>query len=258
MVQDADTTWDDEEIVLTDMSPDTEFVFDRMTQDFVDAVAVVPGEEVLDVACGRGIDATHLWKRGAKAYGIEPSATMIDKALSWMGIDGPIPVTMVRSLAEDLPFADHSFDKVVCKGAIDHFVDLDRTFEELVRVTKPDGRVVIGVANFESLSCIVGRNLDKTREAITGKAKDGYPFWKPPEDHNHKFDYEFLHESMGKFCRIESLTGVSMLWGMPYWGKLMSRLPESWSTAVLEFLHSRARTRPRLSDVLIAVGIPRK
>jgi 2-polyprenyl-3-methyl-5-hydroxy-6-metoxy-1,4-benzoquinol methylase len=150
-----DTAWTDDEIVMSDMTPDTEFVFARMTQETLAAADARPGEAILDVACGRAIDAMAMAKKGATLFGIEASDTMIDKALEFMGADRR-RVTLARSLAENLPFSDRCFDKVVCKGAMDHFADLDESMAEMTRVTKPDGKVIIAIANFESLTCRLG------------------------------------------------------------------------------------------------------
>ena len=209
-----DTEWTDDEIVMTDMTPDTVFVFDRMTDETINAVDAKPGEEILDVAFGRAIDAKHLMDRGGVMTGIEPSDVMIEKALEFLG-DERTKMGMTRSLGENLPFADNSFDKSVCKGAMDHFVDIEKSMAEMARVTKPDGRVIIAIANFESLTCIMGKAIWKVRKTITGKGPDGHPFWEPPDDHNHKFDLPVLKDLMSRHCKVESITGISLMWGFP-------------------------------------------
>ena len=68
-------------------------------------------------------------------------------------------------MADDLPFETGSFDACICKGALDHFDRPEEAIAEMARVTATDGRVVIAVANFESLACRVGRALDDLRQA---------------------------------------------------------------------------------------------
>ena len=70
----------------------------------------------------------------------------------------------LRSWADALPFADGSFDAVICKGAIDHFDRPERAIAEMARVTRQRGRVVLAIANFESLACRLARGLDRVRE----------------------------------------------------------------------------------------------
>jgi SAM-dependent methyltransferase len=250
-----DTQWDDEEIVFTHMSPDTQFVFDRMTEATLAAVAPGPGEQILDVACGRGIDAVRLAKVGGRLFGLEPSATMARKANEWL--TGPEPlVRMVRGLAESLPFADRVFDKVVCKGAIDHFVSIERTMAELARVCKPTGRIIISVANFESLSCRLARRLDglKHRGQAPGAKR---AFWEMPEDHNFRFEPRLLRRSLEAHGRIESLTGVSLLWGFPHWGQTLEKLSPASARSILSVLDRLAGAIPGWADVLVAVAVPR-
>ena len=252
-----DLNWDDTEIVFTEMTPDTKFVFDHMTLRTLSAVDAQPEEEILDLACGRAIDAFHLAMRGAKVFGLEPSSVMIKKALEWVENPSQHPVILVRALAEKIPFADNSFDKVVCKGAMDHFVDLDATFAELARIIKPSGKLIISIANFESLSCKLGRIFDWLYEKIKGKKRVEHPFWLPPKDHNYKFDYPFLKKQINKYFQLEKIEGLSLLWGFPYWGEFLEKLPAPLAQAILKFLDLLARIFPPLSDVLIAQAVPK-
>ncbi len=257
MMVKADTAWTDDEIVMTDMTPDTDFVFDRMTVETINAVDPRPGEKVLDVACGRAIDAKSLMDRGAAMTGIEASDVMIDKAIEYLGAKRN-EMGLVRSLAEDLPFADGCFDKVVTKGAMDHFADLQTSMAELVRVTRPGGKIIIAIANFESLTCRGGRAIWRVREKITGQGPGDHPFWEPPEDHNFKFDLPFLRELMSEHCHNVQIKGTSLLWGFPKWGAFLSKLPKGVSLGILKALDLGAAAFPGLSDVLIATGAPKK
>ena len=67
-----------------------------------------------------------------------------------------------------LPFATGSFDACICKGALDHFDRPEEAIAEMARVTALDGQVVLAIANFDSLSCRVGRAVDDFRQDILG------------------------------------------------------------------------------------------
>ena len=107
-------------------------------------------------------------RRGAWAVGAEPSSRMTAlAALESAKAEGPLP-QWIRAWSDALPFADDSFDGVICKGAIDHFDRPLVAIGEMARVTRPDGRVVLAIANFDSLSCRVARR--RTRCARAGSA----------------------------------------------------------------------------------------
>jgi SAM-dependent methyltransferase len=82
-----------------------------------------PGEgvKVLDVATGGGHVARRLREEGCDVVTVDPAPGM--------GAD-------VIARAEDLPFADGSFDVVTCRIAPHHFADVRRAVEEMARVTQ--------------------------------------------------------------------------------------------------------------------------
>jgi SAM-dependent methyltransferase len=254
----ADTKWDDDEIVFTDMSPDTKFVFDRMTEATIQTVDAREGEDILDLACGRAIDAFKLSLDGSILFGLEPSPIMIEKALEFPHPPEANPVILLRAIAENIPLADDCLDKIVCKGAADHFVDLDKTFSEIARVLRPGGRLIISVANFSSLSCVAGRTIDRLKKTAGRQAGGGKKFFDPPDDHNFVFNLPFTRQVLNKQFRIEKIFGVSLLWGLPWWGKFLRMLPEGLSSLILHTLDRIGRVWVKRSDVIVVLARPIK
>ena len=133
------------DVIPTGTTPDSEFLFARMTDVTLGLTRAGPNKRVLDVASGVGQDTIALAERGATAIGAEPSARMTGMAqLFAADKTGPLP-TWVRSWSDSLPFATGAFDATVCKGAIDHFDRPELAVAEMARVTKRDGRVVARV-----------------------------------------------------------------------------------------------------------------
>jgi SAM-dependent methyltransferase len=248
--------WDDEDVLPPVLSRDTEFVFRRMTEETLKAIEIRSSNRVLDVGCGRGIDAAALARRGGILFGCEPSRVMLRKAKegrkSCEGV-----VWLVSSLAEKLPFASRTFHRVVCKGAIDHFLNPDQAVSEMCRVVSPEGKVVISVANFESLSCFLGRNLNGLFQRVSGREIPPPHIWEIPRDHTYKFDYPTVLALARRYLRVESVRSVSLLWGFPRWSNVLKRIPQPMALILLRCLDRIANWNPDWGDVLIVVGRPR-
>jgi SAM-dependent methyltransferase len=96
------------------------------------------GARVLDVGCGTGRVAAALAERGAKVWGVDPSAEMLEVARSRV----PASVGLKEGRAEALPFRDAWFDGAVCMLSV-HLLARPRAFAELARVQVSGGRLVI-------------------------------------------------------------------------------------------------------------------
>src|SRR5258705_6774652 len=151
------------DVIPTSTSPDSDYLFEQMTRRTLDRTCAAAGGRVLDVASGFGQDARALAMTGAFAVAAEPSARMSALARLSDGSGSGLPIHHVRGWADALPFANGSFDAVYCKGALDHFDTPAEAIAEMARVARLDGRVVLAIANFESLSCRVARSLDDVR-----------------------------------------------------------------------------------------------
>ena len=93
---------------------------------------------VLDVACGTGDMAVSLVERGCTVTGIDLSEEMLAIARQ----KAPM-VTFLIADAEHLPFPDASFDAVTCAFGVRNFVHLEQGLNEMLRVLKPGGQLVI-------------------------------------------------------------------------------------------------------------------
>lgn len=105
--------------------------------------AVVPcASNVLDVGCGPGEMAVMLMRRGYTVWGLDIAEPMVRKARNCCASHrfqiGDI---------EHLPFADNTFDTVVCLGVIEYLDTDERALREIWRVLKPGGRAVISTSN---------------------------------------------------------------------------------------------------------------
>lgn len=106
----------------------------------LDAVAVEPGLDVLEVGAGSGGNAAQLAsRRPRRQVAVDLSPGML-RRLRRRNLPG-LELGLVDAHA--LPFADASFDRVVQVGAVCAFGDPARAIAEMVRVCRPGGRVVL-------------------------------------------------------------------------------------------------------------------
>jgi SAM-dependent methyltransferase len=97
------------------------------------------GRRVLEVGCGTGRFAALLAERHAcRVWGVDVSAEMLAVARQRV----PRGVGLKLAAAEDLPFRDGTFERVVMTLVV-HHLDRPRAFAELIRVLQPGGRVAI-------------------------------------------------------------------------------------------------------------------
>ncbi len=123
-----------------------------------------PGERVLDLGSGAGTDslvaALMVGERG-RVSGIDMTPGMLAKARAAADEIGAVNVEFVEGEAEELPFADSSFDVVVSNGVIDLIPDKDAVFSELHRVLVPGGRLQIADVTIQRPVSDEGRrNID--------------------------------------------------------------------------------------------------
>ena len=101
----------------------------------------VAGLSVLDLGCGTGRHALHLANNGAIVTGLDFSDGMLTEARQKPGAD---EVTFLsHDLHEPLPFDDHGFDLVFSGLVLEHLKDLELFFQEIHRVLKSGGRVIV-------------------------------------------------------------------------------------------------------------------
>ncbi len=108
-------------------------------------------QRVLDVACGCGAWLSAVAACGVQVSGIDLSARAIETCRKSHSKGrfhiGP---------AEHLPFADHEFDLVTCLGSLEHFLDQPSALQEMARVARPNGRVLVLVPNAGFLTYRLG------------------------------------------------------------------------------------------------------
>ena len=115
----------------------------RWRSFLVSRVGARPGETVLDVATGTGAVALELVRRyGCRVVGVDQSAAMLACARKRIASTGrSARVDLVEARAEDLPFADATFDGLTVTYLLRYVDDPKATLRELARVVRPGGHI---------------------------------------------------------------------------------------------------------------------
>ena len=108
---------------------------------------IEPGETVLDIGCGAGMDLLLAARRtgpSGKAIGVDMTPAMLEiakrsalKAGLWQNTE------VRRGMAEELPVETESVDVVISNGVLNLSPDKDRAFREIYRVLRPGGRLYL-------------------------------------------------------------------------------------------------------------------
>ncbi len=101
----------------------------------VELAAPQKTDRVLDVACGTGLVSKAFRDHVASIVGLDLTPAMGSQATPWLD-------SMMIGAAEHMPFKDDEFDLAVCRQGI-QFMRAQEAVNEMVRVTRPGGRVVL-------------------------------------------------------------------------------------------------------------------
>ncbi len=117
-------------------------------RSLIEEVHLQPGETILDVGCGSGVLDRWLARHTGGAHrivAVDIHRTLLREAAALAKKDGLEQIIEFREgNAEAIPFPDNSFD-VAMSTTVMELLDADRMLREMIRVTKPGGRVAIVV-----------------------------------------------------------------------------------------------------------------
>ncbi len=119
---------------------------EEMRTEALEMLDLEPTDRVLDVGCGTGFGTEGLLQHTDRVYGLDQSVHQLERA--WTKLGKHDPVSFCLGDAERLPFQDETFDVVWSSGSIEYWPDPVATLEELGRVVKPGGSVLVVGPNY--------------------------------------------------------------------------------------------------------------
>ena len=116
------------------------FYSDEMRKRVVDMAEISENSRVLEVGCGTGFTTEEICKRvrQSQVFAVDLTPEQLEKAVKKLG-----KVNYVIGDAENLPFRNDVFDASISAGSIEYWPNPQKGIEEMARVTRDGGRVVI-------------------------------------------------------------------------------------------------------------------
>lgn len=131
-------------------TPLGKFVDEVETNAIMDLLKPRKDELILDVGCGTGNYSLKLSRLGVKVVGVDVSHHMLKIAKEKFvneSLDGEFYIADAMSL----PFEDNRFDACLAVASVEFIPNPIKAIEEMFRVVKFNGRIVVGFLNRESL-----------------------------------------------------------------------------------------------------------
>lgn len=117
-------------------------------------------KKILEIGCGTGIILNQTTKFAKEAWGIDLSPEMVEVTKS-KGLNAKV------SSATKLPFKDNSFDVVYSFKVLAHIPDIQKVINEIVRITKPDGMILLEFYNPVSIKFITNKIMRSEEKVYT-------------------------------------------------------------------------------------------
>jgi SAM-dependent methyltransferase len=140
---------DDDPLLIRARAVWTAGDFDRIAagyrtgaEEFIARLNLRRGEAVLDVACGTGNLSLPAARTGARVTGLDIAANLLVTARQRAAVEG-LAIQFDEGDAEDMPYADGSFDTVVTMYGAMFAPRPERAAAELLRVVRPGGRIAM-------------------------------------------------------------------------------------------------------------------
>src|SRR5918995_1059866 len=121
----------------------------------LERMGIRPGDRILEVGVGTGIN-TSMYPRNCHVTGVDLSSSMLDKARERVEREGLSNVRLLEMDAQNLTFADDSFDIVYAPYLVSVVPDPVAVVREMRRVCRPGGKIII-LNHFRSANAVLSR-----------------------------------------------------------------------------------------------------
>lgn len=202
---------------------------------FFDLADLRPGEAVVDLGSGSGMDAFYaagLVGQSGHVHGVDFTNEQLAKARILAHAGGFAQVDFLEGRIESLPLPDGSVDCVISNGVINLCPDKDAVFREAARVLRPGGRLAIAdIISEEQLTDAIVCNADLWASCIGGAAQQDL-YLQSIESAGFRISqhranaYEFISDQARGASSRYGVKSISVLATLPA-GNLDAQPPEA-------------------------------
>jgi ubiquinone/menaquinone biosynthesis C-methylase UbiE len=149
-------------------NPRSEQLYEHIFDWIARCGSVPSGSSWLDIGCGIGQHAMRLRRRGFRVIAADFSADRVRAAsehVRQQGLAGEITVQQ-EDLVSGLSFSAASFDAILCWGVLMHIPQIETAMLEMIRVTKPGGRLFIYEVNLHGLDAMASHLISFGKRAV--------------------------------------------------------------------------------------------
>ncbi|MHC5111192.1 MAG: class I SAM-dependent methyltransferase [Planctomycetota bacterium] len=144
-----DMDWDGYSLEIAKRKESDEWAVLREAREshYEELFTIKPGDKVLDAGCGHGEYCVYGLEHGARVWAFDYSEEMVQYTRQILAMTDLEAETVEEGSVLEIPYADNTFDAVICLSVLDHIADREKGFRELARVLKPGGHMYIDVPN---------------------------------------------------------------------------------------------------------------
>ncbi len=133
-------------------NPGTRYTFTRRLEEVFQMLPSLGHAKVLEIGCGAGLLPLELASQAESVAGIDISHFVLDFANQVKDYIQYRNVSFQQGDAEQLAFRDETFDLVICSEVLEHLLQPQQTLNEIRRVLKPGGTLILTTPSAVSLS----------------------------------------------------------------------------------------------------------
>lgn len=197
----------------------------------LEALAVRPGETILDAGCGPGLltaDLARLTGEHGRVLAVDKSADML--ALARARCDGMSQVEFRQAEIERLEDPDAGFDAAVCTQVLLYVADVPAALAEMHRLTRPGGRLAVVETDWRG--CIVNSGDSALTETMIKAWDDAVPSPNLPARLA-----PMLRSAGFRAVRVEAVPILNT-----------SLRPDAYSADIIRWFHRKAVQQGRVDD----------